>query len=260
MTETVLALHGVSKSYGQNMALDGVSFSIASGEFVGLLGPNGAGKSTLFQIVAGLFAADVGDVQLFGLSHREGGSAVLAGLGMVFQARSIDLDMTVLANLRFHGRLFGLSGAALLDRITALATQFGLAEFLTRPVRSLSGGQQRRVEIARAMINRPDLLIMDEPSAGLDTTSRGDFVSLIQDLAGKENVAILWATHLVDEVVDADRLIILDNGHIRANDSPAALLAATGATDLDGVYRAFTGDAAQLTGEQREAKDEVLSR
>ena len=247
MTETVLALHGVSKSYGQNMALDGVSFSIASGEFVGLLGPNGAGKSTLFQIVAGLFAADVGDVQLFGLSHREGGSAVLAGLGVVFQARSIDLDMTVLANLRFHGRLFGLSGAALLDRITALATQFGLAEFLTRPVRSLSGGQQRRVEIARAMINRPDLLIMDEPSAGLDTTSRGDFVSLIQDLAGKENVAILWATHLVDEVVDADRLIILDNGHIRADDSPAALLAAT-------------GDAAQLTGEQREAKDEVLSR
>jgi ABC-2 type transport system ATP-binding protein len=162
---------------------------------------------------------------------------------VVFQARSIDLDMTVQANLRFHGRLFGLSGAALMDRITTLATQFGLAELLARPVRTLSGGQQRRVEIARAMINRPDLLIMDEPSAGLDATSRGEFVSLIRELAGQENVAVLWATHLVDEVVDADRLIILDKGHIRADDSPAALLTATGAADLGGVYRALTGAA-----------------
>lgn len=243
MIEKVLALHGVSKSYGRNVALDRISVSIAPGEFVGLLGPNGAGKSTLFQIVSGLFAADVGEVQLFGLSHREAGSAILARLGVVFQARSIDLDMTVQANLRFHGRLFGLSGAALMDRITTLATQFGLAELLARPVRTLSGGQQRRVEIARAMINRPDLLIMDEPSAGLDATSRGEFVSLIRELAGQENVAVLWATHLVDEVVDADRLIILDKGHIRADDSPAALLTATGAADLGGVYRALTGAA-----------------
>ncbi|MBM1218649.1 ATP-binding cassette domain-containing protein [Ponticoccus sp. SC2-23] len=236
MSGPVLDLSDVRKSYGKSRALDSISLAMNEGEFVGLLGPNGAGKSTLFQIVAGLFAPDGGTVRLFGLDHASNGPRILARLGVVFQVRSVDLDISVHANLRFHGRLFGLSGDDLARRIAELCAQFNLDDLLTRPVRTLSGGQQRRVEIARALINHPDLLIMDEPSAGLDASSRRDLVAHVRALARTERVAVLWATHLVDEVGDADRIVILDQGKIRADDTPAALLAATGAADLTDVY------------------------
>lgn len=239
MTVPVLDLQGVRKSYGTSEALAGISLTMREGEFVGLLGPNGAGKSTLFQIVAGLFAPDAGSVRLFGLGHAGDGPRILARLGVVFQSRSVDLDISVLANLRFHGRLFGLSGQDLTDRIAALGERFNLEAFMSRPVRTLSGGQQRRVEIARALINRPDLIIMDEPSAGLDASSRRDLVAHVRALARTEKVAVLWATHLVDEVGDADRIVILDHGRIRADDTPSALLQATGGADLTDVYEAI---------------------
>lgn len=242
MSDPVLDLREIRKSYGRSEALAGVSLAMREGEFVGLLGPNGAGKSTLFQIIAGLFAPDAGEVRLFGLDHASNGPRILARLGVVFQARSVDLDMSVLANLRFHGRLFGLSGSDLSRRIDALCTRFDLGDFRNRSVRTLSGGQQRRVEIARALINAPDLLIMDEPSAGLDASSRRDLVSHVHDLARTERVAVLWATHLVDEVGAADRIVILDHGRIRADDTPAALLEATGAADFTDVYERILQD------------------
>lgn len=236
MSDPVLDLRDIRKSYGTSEALAGISLAMQEGEFVGLLGPNGAGKSTMFQIIAGLFAPDAGSVRLFGLDHASNGPRILARLGVVFQARSVDLDISVVANLRFHGRLFGLSGSDLAGRIEALCTRFNLDDLRNRPVRTLSGGQQRRVEIARALINEPDLLIMDEPSAGLDASSRRDLVSHVRDLARTEKVAVLWATHLVDEVGDADRIVIIDHGRIRANDTPAALLDETDAEDLTDVY------------------------
>jgi ABC-2 type transport system ATP-binding protein len=236
MTGNVLELREIRKFYGKSEALAGISLTIRKGEFVGLLGPNGAGKSTLFQIIAGLFAPDGGEVRLFGLHHSSNAPQILAQLGVVFQTRSVDLDISVVANLRFHGRLFGLSGADLAQRIEALCAQFNLDHFRNRPVRTLSGGQQRRVEIARALINEPALLIMDEPSAGLDASSRRDLVSHVRALARTEGVAVLWATHLVDEVGDADRIVILDHGRILADDKPAALVEATSAADLVDVY------------------------
>lgn len=240
----VLALEGISKSYGRRVALDGVSLEIGAGEYVGLLGPNGAGKSTLFQIVSGLFVPDAGEVRLFGARYREDAAGILRRIGVVFQARSVDLDMSVRANLRFHGNLFGLSGAALAERIEALAAQFGLTAALGRPVRTLSGGQQQRVEIARALLARPQLLLMDEPSAGLDATSRRDLVAHIRALAQSEGVAILWATHLVDEVEGADRLIVLAKGRKVADGPPGRLMAEAGVATLTDLYGALTGEAA----------------
>ncbi|MGR3365688.1 MAG: ATP-binding cassette domain-containing protein [Maritimibacter harenae] len=238
---SVLAMKGVEKSYGAVKALDGVDLSLAESRFVGLLGPNGAGKSTLFQIIAGLFVPDAGEVSLFGLTHRDDGPEIRRRMGVVFQARSVDLDMSIRANLRFHGRLFGLRGRALNARIDALAEQFGLAELVSRPVRTLSGGQQRKVEIARALINDPDLIIMDEPSAGLDTPSRRALVADIRKLAREQKVAVLWATHLVDEVEEADDLVMLVKGRVVAQGTPEALIAQSGADDLTDAYSSLTG-------------------
>jgi ABC-type lipoprotein export system ATPase subunit len=159
-----LAFSHIEKRYGRITALDGVSFSVGAGEFVGLLGPNGSGKSTLFQIASGLFVPDGGDVEVFGRSYGDAPSAILSRIGVVFQTRSVDLDMSVLANLKFHGALFGLSGRELKQRVDEVVQLLGIEPARRRLVRELSGGNQRRVEIARALLNRPELLLMDEPS------------------------------------------------------------------------------------------------
>ncbi|MAM61773.1 ATP-binding cassette domain-containing protein [Maritimibacter sp. UBA3975] len=240
---SVLEMTAVEKSYGNVKALDGVDLALGKSRFVGLLGPNGAGKSTLFQIISGLFVPDAGTVKLFGMTHGADGPAIRRRMGVVFQARSVDLDMTIRANLRFHGRLFGLGGRKLDARIDALAEQFDLTDLVKRPVRNLSGGQQRKVEIARALINDPDFLIMDEPSAGLDTPSRRALVADIRRLAAEQDVAILWATHLVDEVDDADDVVMLVKGKVVADGAPATLIKDAGAEDLTDAYAKLTGGA-----------------
>lgn len=242
-SEPILQLSGVVKRYGAVTALDGIDLRIDPGRYVGLLGPNGAGKSTLFQIVAGLFSQDDGEVRLFGVTHAREGAAIRRRLGVVFQARSVDLDMSIRANLRFHGRLFGLSGKALNDRIDMLAVQLGFEGMTGRLVRQLSGGQQRKVEIARALLNGPDLLIMDEASAGLDVSSRRSLVRDIRALCRDKQVAVLWATHLVDEVVDADDIVMLNKGKVIARGDPQTLAANAGKTDLTDAYEALIGAA-----------------
>lgn len=249
-SEPILSLAGVSKSYGKIKALQDVTFDMHAGEFVGLLGPNGAGKSTMFQIISGLFAPDGGTVTVFGRHYSDDPAGILSRLGVVFQARSVDLDMTIKANLAFHGRLFGLSGARLRDRIEEWSDRFGLGDLLGRQVRQLSGGQQRKVEIARALMNRPGLLIMDEPTAGLDAPSRRALVNDMRNLATEEGVAILWATHLVDEVEGADRVILLKNGQIVADSTPDGLREQAGTADLTDAYAALANSqqAADLNG------------
>lgn len=199
MAEPLLDIAGVTKSYGSQEALRGVDLMIGAGELVGLLGPNGAGKSTLFQICAGLFAPDSGSVRLFGHGYREEPAAILSQLGVVFQSRSLDLDMSVRANLKFHGGLFGLFGRILRQRIDEVATLLDIADLLDRQVRKLSGGNQRRVEIARALMSEPRLLLLDEPSAGLDATARLALVANLRAIVAGRGMSILWATHLVDE-------------------------------------------------------------
>lgn len=237
----VLSLADVSKSYGRTRALHRLSLQLQPSEIVGLLGPNGAGKSTLFQVAAGLFAPDKGEVELFGLGYAGHASEILSRLGVVFQARSIDLDMSVRANLIFHGQLFGLSGATLQGRIDEVAQLLDLGSLLKNPVRTLSGGNQRRVEIARALINSPDLLLMDEPSTGLDATTRRMLIAHIGEVRRLKGTTILWATHIVEEVEEADRIAVIAKGEILAVASPAELLARTGAQSLTDAYIALTG-------------------
>jgi ABC-2 type transport system ATP-binding protein len=237
----VLDVRDLRKSYGKTQALKGVTLSIGRAEVVGLLGPNGAGKSTLFQIAAGLFAPDAGSVTLFGLDYRRNAADILKRLGVVFQARAIDLDMTVQANLAFHSALFGLAGEARKKRIEEVAELLEITELLKKPVRNLSGGNQRRVEVARALLNGPDLLLMDEPSTGLDPVTREMLVRHMQTVRHQHGTSILWATHLVEELEHADRIVLMVAGEIIDTGSPAELMASTGTSTLTEAYFVLTG-------------------
>lgn len=237
----LLVIEGVHKSYGSHEALRGVDLKIAAGELVGLLGPNGAGKSTLFQICTGLFAADSGKVELFGKSYRDEPSAILSQIAVVFQSRSLDLDVSVKSNLKFHGGMFGLFGRSLKQRIDEVAELMDIGDLMDRQVRKLSGGNQRRVEIARALLSQPKLLLLDEPSAGLDATARLALVRNLRELVSTRGMSILWATHLVDEVAEADRIVLLIRGKITSDGTPDDLIAQSGAEDLTGAYVALTG-------------------
>jgi ABC-2 type transport system ATP-binding protein len=239
--EPVLDIKELRKSYGKVEAVRGVTLSIAPGEIVGLLGPNGAGKSTLFQIAAGLFAPDGGDVNLFGLDYRGQSPAILRRLGVVFQSRSVDLDMTVFANLAFHGNLFGLTGKLLRERIAQTTELLEITDLVKKSVRTLSGGNQRRVEIARALLNAPDLLLMDEPTVGLDPVMRQLVVTHMQKVRDSHGTSILWSTHLVEEVAHADRIAVMKAGQVIREDTPAGICAATGTANLTEAYVALTG-------------------
>ena len=237
----LLVIEGVAKSYGAMEALGGVDLRIGTGELVGLLGPNGAGKSTLFQICTGLFAADTGKVELFGKSYRDDPGTILSQLAVVFQSRSLDLDVSVKANLRFHGGMFGLFGRTLRQRIEEVAVLMDIGDLMDRQVRKLSGGNQRRIEIARALLSQPRLLLLDEPSAGLDATARLALVRNLRNIVATRGMSILWATHLVDEVAEADRIVLLMRGRVTCEGTPDALIAQSGAEDLTGAYVALTG-------------------
>lgn len=238
-----LKFESVSKSYGSNAALTEVSFELGARGFYGLLGPNGAGKSTLFQIAAGLFAPDAGAVELFGSTYQQQRTRILRQLGMVFQTRSIDLDMSVEANLKFHGRLFGLSGSKLTQAIDRVVTLLDIEDKRKRLVRAMSGGEQRRVEVARALLNEPRLVLMDEASAGLDTQARRTLVAHMKSISDQTGTTVLWATHLVDELDEADQVIVLIAGRVRANASPAELMSQTACDSLTDAYVAITDNA-----------------
>lgn len=239
--DDLLIIEGVTKSYGPYEALRGVDLRIGPGELVGLLGPNGAGKSTLFQICSGLFAADGGKVELFGKTYREDPGSILSQLAVVFQSRSLDLDVSVKANLKFHGGMFGFFGRSLKQRVEEVAALMDIGDMMDRQVRKLSGGNQRRVEIARALLSQPKLLLLDEPSAGLDATARLALVRNLRNIVETRGMSILWATHLVDEVAEADRIVLLMRGRVTSEGTPAALIAQSGAEDLTGAYVALTG-------------------
>ena len=223
---TVLTLQNVTKSYGEIRALDDVSFS-HDGGFYALLGQNGAGKSTLFQLLTGLFVPDAGDIHIAGNDLRTRMVQVLADIGVVFQQPSLDLDMSVEANLRFHGRLRGMPAAQMQSRIGEELERLGLAADLKRPCRALSGGNRRKVELARALMGQPKLLLMDEATVGLDPASRDSLVKYVYQLCKEKSMATLWATHLVDEAENADKVLVLHKGRLLASGNAAELAAST---------------------------------
>ena len=236
-----LQIDALVKRYGQRAALDGLGFSLQPGCFVALLGPNGAGKSTLFQVLTGLFAADAGEVRVQGHSLRGSAVAALRHIGVVFQAMSLDLDLSVAQNLRFHADLHGLPRALAQERIHSDCAAAGLGQDLGRPVRELSGGNRRKVELVRALLHRPGLLLMDEPTVGLDPKSRRELRQRVADDVRQRCSSVLWATHLVEEAEAADRVLVLHRGKLLADGTPAAVAAALGGGTLEEAFIRATG-------------------
>jgi ABC-2 type transport system ATP-binding protein len=231
-----LRVAGLVERYGDKVALDGVSFELRPGEFAVLLGPNGAGKSTLFQVLTGLFAADAGEVTVCGQALQRAPAAALRQIGVVFQQLSLDLDLSVRRNLQFHCALHGLPGARARERIGQAAEQLGIAGDLDRPARELSGGTRRKVELARALLHRPALLLMDEPTVGLDPKSRRDLLKSLHDDARSRGSTVLWATHLVEEAEAADRVLVLHRGRLLADAAPEVVAHALGGGTLEQAF------------------------
>lgn len=218
-----LSVSHLTHRYGTRVALDDVSLEVAPGEFVALLGPNGGGKSTLFRICATLQRATEGTVEVFGADVQRESAAVRRRLGVVFQSPALDQRLTVRENLLHHGRLYGLRGAALRAGIDGALTRVGLADRAREMVHRLSGGLKRRAEIAKVLMTRPSLLLLDEPTTGLDPGMRRD---LWRDLAGiraTDGTTIVLTTHLLDEAAASDRVVILDRGRIVVEGTPDAL-------------------------------------
>jgi ABC-2 type transport system ATP-binding protein len=220
MENNILNIESLSKSYGSIKALNEVSFSLAEGEYTSLLGPNGAGKTTLFQILTGLFVSEKGNVLINNYDMRNNAIKALAHIGVVFQQITLDMDLTVMENLKFHSNLHGINAKEFKKRVIVELEQVNLADRINDKVRSLSGGQKRRVELARSLLHRPKLLLLDEPTVGLDPQSRRDLLDYVIKLKEERKMAVLWATHLVDEAEKSDTVIVLNKGEIIKKDTP----------------------------------------
>jgi ABC-2 type transport system ATP-binding protein len=240
-----LLLENVVKTYGPVRAVDGVSFAARPGEFIALLGPNGAGKSTLFQVLSGLFVPESGRIEVMGHDLTRDPVPALARLGIVFQQPTLDLELSVTSNLMFHAGLHGIPRAVAKPRIESELARLGLAERAHDKASQLSGGNRRRVELARALLHDPRVLLMDEATVGLDPASRSDLLKLLLAMRTERSVAVLWATHLCDEVVDADRVIVMHKGKVLTDSSPRKLVAAAGALTVEEAFLALTGVAAE---------------
>jgi ABC-2 type transport system ATP-binding protein len=238
-----LAITGVSHSFGATRALENVNLTVAEGEFTALLGVNGAGKTTLFSLVTRLYDNVSGTIEVCGHDVRRAPGPALAALGVVFQTRALDADLTVAQNLAYHAALHGLGRREAQLRAQEVMAQVDLADKLRTRVSALSGGQTRRAECARALLHRPRLLLFDEATVGLDVQSRREVVRLVRELAAREGVGVLWATHLLDEIAPEDRVVVLHCGRV---------LAAERADRLAGG-RGLAESFLELTGSSREA-------
>jgi len=234
-----LRLSGVSFSYGKRKALDEVSFDVARGRVTMLLGPNGAGKTTLFSLICRLLPLRAGTINVDGCPISAG-PQVLRSMSIVFQQPTIDPDMTVRQNLVYYGALRGLSRNESEARLMEELGRFDMAERAGDRVRSLNGGHRRRVEIARALMDQPMLMLLDEPTVGLDVPTRRSLVAYLHALATGRGMAVLWGTHLIDEVGDDDDIIILCQGRVRAKGRRRDIVASAGASDLDEAFRHLT--------------------
>lgn len=209
-----LSIEGLSFRYGGKPALKGVTFDVASGAFCALLGPNGAGKSTLFALLTRLLVAPEGRIAIAGRDLGAEPTRALALMGVVFQQPTLDLDLTVRQNLRYFAGLHGFTGREAERRIDAALARLGMAERAGEKARALNGGHRRRTEIARALMHRPAVMLLDEPTVGLDAASRAAITDHVHALCRDEGLTVLWATHLTDEVREDDRLVVLHRGEV----------------------------------------------
>ena len=223
---------GLRRVFGDRVALDDVGFSVGEGEIFGLLGPNGGGKTTLFRILSTLLLPSGGLARVCGHDVADEPAAVRNCIGVVFQSPSLDPQLTVAENLRYGGNLYGMHGAVLEDRLREMAEALRVRDRLNDRVKVLSGGLQRRVEIAKSLLPQPRVLLLDEPSTGLDPVARVDLWSILEQLRTKFSMTVVLTTHLMDEGERCDRVAILSHGKMLACDTPAALRATVGADVL----------------------------
>ena len=224
----IVSVENLTRNYGARTALAGVSFEVREGEIFGVLGPNGGGKSTLFKILATMLAPTGGTATVAGFDVEHQSAEVRRRIGVVFQSQSLDKKLTVFENLRAQGHLFAMHGRALAERIEEVASRLGLADRRNDLVDTLSGGLRRRVEIAKGLLHRPAVLLMDEPSTGLDPGARRELWQYVEELRDRQGITVLVTTHILDEADRAGRLLLLHQGKVVAEGTPAELKARIG--------------------------------
>jgi ABC-2 type transport system ATP-binding protein len=247
--EPALSIEHVTHAYGERVALDDVSFTVARGTCTALLGLNGAGKTTLFSLVTRLFAARRGQIRVLGFDINRDPGEALRRLGVVFQARTLDLDLSVAQNLRYHAALHGLGSNEAKARAAEVLARMELAGRAGEKARNLSGGQMRRVEIARALLHAPRLLVLDEPTVGLDINSRAGILRHLRELVAQTGLTVLWATHLLDEVEPTDEVVVLHKGRILATGPAQSVIAAQGAKDIGGAFASLIASPSDASAE-----------
>lgn len=230
---------GVGHSYGARVALRDVSFSVRPASFTVLLGLNGAGKSTLFSLITRLYAIRNGHIRILGHDVAREPGAALSRLGVVFQSRALDVDISVQQNLIYHAALHGIGRRQADERIEYVLRLVDLTDRRRERVSNLSGGQMRRVEIARALLHQPRLLLLDEPTIGLDIKSRADILGHVRRLL-QSGIGVLWATHLIDEIGENDDVVVLHNGRVLAKGAVGAVVAEAGAPDIGSAFTKLT--------------------
>lgn len=236
--DNVIEIEGLTKSFGEIRAVQGLSFTVQRGELFAFLGVNGAGKSTTISILCGALARDGGSVRICGSDIDGGMEGISRKLGVVFQNCALDRYLSVRDNLRSRAALYGITGEAFRDRLSELAELLDFSDLLDRTLGKLSGGQRRRIDVARALIHKPEILILDEPTTGLDPQTRKLLWGVIADLRRREKLTVFLTTHYMEEAADADNVVILDSGKIVASGSPLEL------------KNRYTGDFLTIYGRQ----------
>jgi len=236
MSDIALDVVNLSFAYGKKQVLHDLSFQVKAGQCCILLGPNGAGKSTLFSLITRLYAYKQGEIDLAGFNIKKKPLKALGKLGVVFQQTTLDLDLTVQQNLRYHAALQGIGRKKANVNIQEQLEQLGMYERRAEMVRQLNGGHRRRVEIARALLHKPSVLLLDEPTVGLDVPSRESIVQHVHQLAQETGLAVLWATHLMDEVYDTDKLVVIHQGSLQAQGTKVDIMRKAGVDNLNDAF------------------------
>jgi ABC-2 type transport system ATP-binding protein len=235
-----LSVEGVSHAYGTRRVLDNVSLIVPQGQFTAVLGLNGAGKTTLLSLITRLFDTQSGTISVLGYRIDRKPGEALRRLGVVFQARTLDMDLSVMENLLFHASLHGIGGREARRRATEALTDVDMEDRARDKARNLSGGQMRRVEIARALLHGPRLLVLDEPTVGLDIASKLAIVRHVRALVRDRGVGVLWTTHLLDEIEPTDHLLVLHKGKPMARGIVSDVVATSGTDTLRAAFASLT--------------------